>query len=103
MLKAGCQYGNPACTISQTCEADGSCTLKNGCTYNNPGCNLDKEVCRNNACVAKSAFDGLSAGSITNATTSGASPNSLSCCCLPAAGAIVTLAGAFAIGRKKEE
>ncbi|VVB57910.1 Uncharacterised protein [Candidatus Anstonella stagnisolia] len=102
--RGGCQYNNPACTDSQTCQSDGTCKLKSGCKYNNPGCNLDKEVCRNNECVAKSAFDGLTANSITNATTpDSSSGNSLSCCCLPAAGGLVTLAGAFAIRRKKEE
>lgn len=104
ILKAGCQYSNPLCTESQTCEADGTCKLKSGCKYNNPGCPTD-QICRmsENKCVAKSAFDGLTAGSITNATTTGSSDASLSCCCLPAAGAFVTLAGAFAIRRKKEE
>jgi len=102
VLKGGCLYNNPMCTESQTCQPDGSCKLKNGCKYNNPGC-TSEQICRNNECVARSAFDGLTAGSITNATTTGSSDASLSCCCLPAAGALVTLTGAFAIRRKKEE
>ena len=101
--RAGCQYNNPACTSSQICSADGTCKLKNGCTYNNPACSSE-QICRNNECVDRSAFDIINPGDApTNSTATGSTGNSLACCCLPAAGGLVTLAGAFAIRRKKEE
>lgn len=103
VLKGGCQYNNPGCTSSQDCQADGTCKLKSGCQYNNPACSSDM-VCRNNQCAEKSAFDAINpVNSIANASTPDSTgANSLSCCCLPAGASLITLAGAFAIKRRRE-
>ncbi|VVB57264.1 Uncharacterised protein [uncultured archaeon] len=120
--KSGCVNNNPSCNWNENCDtssdANGVCKTKPGCQYGNPTCGSGKvcnQVTGNCDSTGSAATvptipvqGGSSAPSATtnSSKTAAAGPlGSLSCCCLPGAGAaaMVGLASYSRFKKKDEE